>query len=192
MSIALIPLSRTLHVGALQHLYRATPGYWALYHYLQAPPGQAANDMKAAEATAGRYLMGVVQPRTPTQDAEAPAPNGAGELIGLIDFRLDWPEAGTVYIGMIMIAEAYQRQGIGTAAWQLLQPWLAASAKMSKARLAVEQFNPKALQFFQHLGFQLTGEANRFQVGERLVRLLYMEYDLSFQASLLLGREDGS
>ncbi|MCB0186318.1 MAG: hypothetical protein KDE31_18750, partial [Caldilineaceae bacterium] len=83
MTIALIPLTRTLHVGALQHLYRATPEYWAMYHYLQAPPGQAAGDMKAAEETPGRYLMGIIQPvsQSPHVNEIGDAP-GAGELIG--------------------------------------------------------------------------------------------------------------
>lgn len=187
MTISLMPLTRTLHVGALQHLYRATPSYWAMYNYLQAPPGQAANDMQAAEATPGRYLMGIVQPsdvtiaRSEAQNASEPVPpqqSGTGQLIGLIDFRLDWPENATVYLGMVMVAERYQRQGIGTAAWQLLRPWLQTEGKMTKARLAVEQFNTKGLQFFQSLGFQLTGDADRLKVGERFVRLLYMEFDL--------------
>jgi len=99
----------------------------------------------------------------------------AGELIGLIDFRLHWPAQQTVSIGMVMVAELYQRQGFGTQAWQLLRPWLATTAGMQVARLAVEQFNPGALQFFQHLGFQVTGEANRIKVGDKFVRLLYME-----------------
>lgn len=172
MTISLVPLTRTLHVGALQHLYRATPGYWAMYNYLQAPPGQAANDMNAAETMPGRYLMGIVQPQ---QRESMAANNQAAELIGLVDFRLDWPESGIAYVGMIMVAEQYQRQGIGRAAWQLLAPWLHESAHMTTARLAVEQFNTKGLQFFQSLGFQLTGDADRLKVGERFVRLLYME-----------------
>lgn len=178
MTISLIPLTRTLHVGALQHLYRAAPDYWAMYNYLQAPPGQAANDMKAAEETPGRYLMGMVQPRE--QAASAPTQanqGGAGELIGLIDFRLDWPESGIGYIGMVMVAERHQRQGIGRKAWHLLQPWLHTDAQMTKARLAVEQFNTKGLQFFQSLGFQFTGDTDRLKVGDRFVRLLYMELE---------------
>ena len=179
MTISLVPLTRTLHVGALQHLYRATPGYWAMYHYLQAPPGQAANDMAAAEETPGRYLMGLIQPRRELGETPTPSTqSSAGELIGLVDFRLDWPESGVAYIGMIMVAEIHQRQGIGTAAWQLLQPWLRKEAKMETARLAVEQFNTKGMQFFQSLGFQFTGDADRLKVGERFVRLLYMELTL--------------
>lgn len=191
MSIALMPLSPTLHVGALQHLYRATPRYWQLYEYANVPAGQAANDMRSAAETPGRYLMGVVQPTHTQGDASAstaaqpdspqpstPQPSTPGELIGLVDFRLDWPTAGTAYLGMVMVAERYQRRGFGTVAWQLLRPWLADKAGMSRVRLRVEQFNPGALQFFESLGFQLTGEATRVKVGEQLVRLLDMEQQL--------------
>lgn len=188
MSISLVPLSLDLHSAALQELYRNTPGYWALYHFPTAPAGQAENDLRTATVTPGRTLMGMVQPlRAPIPAAAAGAngeehegrPGAAGELIGLLDFRLHWPAPHTVYIGMLMVAEAYQRRGLGTQAWRLLQPWLATTAGMQTARLAVEQFNPAALQFFQTLGFQVTGEANRIKVGDKFVRLLYMEQTLA-------------
>lgn len=188
MELSLMPLSPALHVGALQHLYRATPGYWQLYKQETVPPGQAAREMKRAAETPGRYLMGVVQPNPnplpklmteSTSNTEATdkstGQSQAGELAGLVDFRLDWPEPGTVYLGMLLIAERYQRQGLATAAWQLLEPWLAQQAQMKKVRLGVEQFNPGALQFFETVGFQLTGEADRVRSGEQLVRVLYME-----------------
>lgn len=186
MTITLLPLSPALHVGALQHLYRATPGYWQLYQHATVPPGQAARDMRNATETPGRYMMGVVQP-TATSTAVALQTNGtedarepdkSGELIGLVDFRLDWPEPSVAYLGMVMVAERHQRRGIGTAAWTLLQPWLAGDAGMQKVRLGVEQFNTGALQFFEQLGFTLTGEAERIKVEDRLVRLLYMDYTL--------------
>ncbi len=206
MTIALMPLSPTLHVGALQHLYRATPTYWQRHQYATVPAGQAANDMRTAAATPGRYLMGVVQATatdtaTDTATVTATATTGdraqrnhsegagrdtgaekdakiGGELVGLIDFRLDWPVAGAAHLGLIMIAERHQRQGLGTAAWHLLRPWLAGQAQMQKVQLSVEQFNPEALQFFEQLGFALTGEANRLKVGNRLVRMLGMARQL--------------
>ncbi len=172
MTISLVPLSIDLHIAALQELYRATPGYWALYNFPAAPAGQAENDLRAAAETPGRTLMGMVQPLSAT------GPGAAGELIGLIDFRLHWPAPQTVSIGMVMVAELYQRRGLGRAAWQLLRPWLGTTVGMQIARVGVEQFNPGALQFFQRLGFQLTGEANRLKVGDKFVRLLYMEQPL--------------
>lgn len=177
MRISLVPLTLDLHIAALQQLYRALPAYWALYNFPAAPAGQAENDLHAAAETPGRSLMGMVHPLG--ADAAVGATSGAaGELIGLFDFRLHWPAPETISIGMVMVAELYQRRGVGRQSWQLLQPWLAATAGMKVARLGVEQFNPGALQFFQHLGFQLTGEANRIKVGDKFVRLLYMEQQI--------------
>lgn len=170
--ITLLPLSRALHTDAVQQLYRATPGYWEMYNLPGAPAGQAALDLEAAEATPGRTMMGMLRPLNPED------PDGGAELIGLVDFRLHWPGETLVYLGMFMVAEALQRQGIATQAWRLLAPWLRDQAGIHKARCGVEQFNVGALQFMQSLGFQLTGETNRLAVGDKFVRLLYMEHHL--------------
>jgi RimJ/RimL family protein N-acetyltransferase len=170
--ISLLPLDAELHVVALQAVYAATPGYWALYGLPAAPAGQAERDLLAGNTTPGRYLLGIVQ-RADEADAAAGA-----ELIGVVDFRLHWPAEGVAYIGMLMVAEPYQRQGVGTQAWSLLAPWLAATAKISTARTGVEQFNVPALKFWQQAGFRLTGESDRMRSGDALVRLLYLEQAL--------------
>ena len=51
---------------------------------------------------------------------------------------------------------------------------------MARARLSVEQFNHRGLKFWLSLGFVLTGESNRVRVGDKLVRLLYMEQEFGF------------
>jgi RimJ/RimL family protein N-acetyltransferase len=139
-----------------------------LYHLSGSPSGQAEYDLDQAAATPGRQIMGIVQ-RLDTEQA------GSVELIGMIDFRQHWPGAHVVTIGMFMVAETLQRQGIGRQAWALLEPWLIQTAKMHKARAGIEQFNPNALRFFLSLGFQLTGQTNRHRVGDKFVRLLYLE-----------------
>ena len=105
-------------------------------------------------------------------------PQAGAQLVGLIDFRLHWPDPDTAYIGILLVAEPFQRQRVGSDAWALLQPWLAGEAGLRAVKLGVEQFNPGALRFFQSLGFALTGEAQRIRSGKRLVRLLAMEKEL--------------
>jgi RimJ/RimL family protein N-acetyltransferase len=170
--ISLLPLDPEYHTGALQELYRATPHYWQMYNLAASPDGQAGRDMADATATPGRTMMGIVR------HLDQAHPGGETVLIGLVDFRLRWPKADHAYLGMLMVAEPFQRRGIGLQAWGLLRPWLAQSAQISTVRLGVEQFNQKALHFFSALGFTMTGEANRIRVGEKLVRLLYMELSL--------------
>jgi RimJ/RimL family protein N-acetyltransferase len=172
LQITLLPLTAEHHESLLQEVYTNTPGYWALYNMLTAPNGQAERDLVEAEETPGRTMMGIVQP-VDSDNLEA-----GGEMIGLVDFRLNWPGDQIAYLGMVMVAEPLQRQGIGTQAWALLEPWLAENAGIRKVRIGVEQFNTGAMAFFHRLGFILTGEANRIKVGDKLVRLLYMEREI--------------
>ena len=171
--VSLLPLNVADHAEALQEVYRATPQYWQMYHLASSPTGQAQRDLEAAAETPGRTMMGIVR------RVDAADPAAGFEMVGVVDFRMHWPDENVVYVGMIMVAEPYQRQGIGRAAWRVLAPWLAQSAKMSSARAGIEQFNPGGLQFLQRIGFSLTGDTSRVQSGKRWVRLLYMEYDLA-------------
>ncbi len=172
MTVSLQPLSPQIHGPALQRVYELVPGYWALYGLPALPQGQARRDLEAAEQEVNRYALGILLPKEPGN------PEAGAQLVGLVDFRLNWPDEGLVYLGMLMVAEPFQRQGIGTEAWQLLEPWLAETAKMERARLGVEQFNPGALRFFQSLGFRLTGKTLRIRSGSKFVRLLIMEKPL--------------
>lgn len=173
--VSLIPLDPDLHTEALQQVYALTPGYWEMYHLPGAPAGQAGRDLAAVQEEAGRTALGILLPNRPGD------PSAGAQLIGLLDFRIHWPEQGTVYVGMVLVAEPFQRQGIATAAWALLEEWLATQAGVSLARLTVEQFNPGSLRFFQQLGFELTGEAHRTKSGQRLVRLLVMEKEFGIE-----------
>lgn len=171
--ISLLPLSAEYHTAALQQVYHATPSYWQFYHLPAVPADQAARDLAMLQTTPGRHLLGIVR-RLVADD-----PSAGVEMVGAVDFRLHWPGPDVVYIGMVMVAEPVQRQGIGREAWRLLRPWLAHSAQMVTARLGVEQFNPGALLFFRHIGFSLTGQTDRVRSGARWVRLLYMEQSLA-------------
>ena len=172
LSISLLPLDASLHADALQQIYQLSPAYWAMYHLAQAPAGQAARDLAAIEDEPGRMGLGIAAANEPGN------PQAGAQLVGLIDFRLHWPDPDTAYIGILLVAEPFQRKRVGSDAWALLQPWLAGEAGLRTVKLGVEQFNPGALRFFQSLGFALTGEAQRIRSGKRLVRLLAMEKEL--------------
>jgi len=179
-AISLVPLASGEHGGLLQALYRAVPDYWALYNLPSAPAGQAAHDLAEAAQTPGRTILGILRPLSAHAAGEVQeAKDAPVELVGMVDLRLHYPGDGIASLGMILIAEAVRRQGIGTAAWSYVEPWLARQAGMHKARLGVEQFNTPALAFFQSIGFALTGQAARHRVGEKFVRLLYMEKEIA-------------
>lgn len=173
LPISLIPLTSEHHADALQEVYAQTPSYWQMYNLPSVTPKQAERDLNEAHEVDGRTMLGIAQ------RVERTNPDAGAMLIGLVDFRLNWPEENVAYLGMIMVAEPLQRQGIGRKAWRMLMQWLLKSTDVTTVRLGVEQFNPSAMQFFQNLDFQLTGDANRIQSGDKFVRLLYMENDIA-------------
>ncbi len=177
MTVSLQPLTPELHGPALQRVYELTPSYWALYGLPALPQDQARRDLEAAEKEVNRYALGILLAKEPGN------PAAGAQLVGLVDFRLNWPSEKLAYLGMLLVAEPFQRQGIGTEAWRLLEPWLAETARMERVRLGVEQFNPGALRFFQSLDFQLTGKTLRIRSGNKFVRLLLMEKALPREPS---------
>lgn len=171
--VTLIPLSAPHHIALLQAVYDATPDFWKSHQHLSAPQRQAEHDLAAALETPGRTIMGILR-RVSAHD-----PLAGMEMVGMIDMWLHSPVEATVTVGMIMVAQPCQRQGIGRQAWSLAETWLAGAAGMTKAQAAIEQFNMTGLKFFTSLGFNLTGEARRIRMGDQLVRLLTMGKSLS-------------
>jgi RimJ/RimL family protein N-acetyltransferase len=171
--INLVPLSSEHHVEALQGVYKAVPSFWNMYGRQGAPDGQALRDLVEVESTPGRIMMGIVR------RLQEDNPTSGQEMIGVVDFRMQWTRQDTVYLAMVMVAESMQRQGIGSEAWRLHAVWFRDNAGLHTVRLGVEQFNTSALRFFNSIGFQLTGDASRIRVGDKWIRLLYMEQDLA-------------
>ncbi len=176
-TISLVPLTQTDHVRALTRLYRTVPNYRAARNLTGSPYAQAERDLAAAEVTADRTMLGIVRLLDGVEGSERGTQTA--ELVGMVDFRRHWPEEGMVTVGLILVAEALRRQGIGREAWALLEPWLSGTAGIRTARCSVEQFNHGGLRFMQALGFALTGEAERIRSGSRVIRLLEMQKALA-------------
>jgi diamine N-acetyltransferase len=77
------------------------------------------------------------------------------------------PAEGTYYLWRFMVADGYQRRGVGRRAMELLlERWRGLEA--AAASLSVVPANPGAITFYESLGFHLTGEEHG---GELVMRL---------------------
>ncbi len=170
--VTLIPLDAE-HAALLQAVYVAAPAYWALFGIDGLPSDQAARDLAEAADDPTRTILGILQRVNPADPA-------AGQsMVGAVDLRRHYPDESDVTLGLLIVAEPHQRQGVGSAAWALLEAWLAQQPGLATARLSVEQFNTPALHFFTALGFKLTGEATRKKVNDLFVRYLDMQKELT-------------
>jgi diamine N-acetyltransferase len=76
------------------------------------------------------------------------------------------PAEGTYYLWRFMVAERYQRRGVGRRAMELLlERWRALRA--TAATLSVVPANPGAITFYESLGFRLTGEEHGGELAMR-------------------------
>jgi ribosomal protein S18 acetylase RimI-like enzyme len=87
-----------------------------------------------------------------------------GELVGVLDLLLRYPDQETVYLGLLLIDRRRQGQGIGAAAMRALEqqvptrwPWA------RRLRLSVVRTNDQVLGFWRRMGFVETGEVRPYR-----------------------------
>lgn len=77
------------------------------------------------------------------------------KLVAVMDFVYAYPDEETVFIGLFMVDQAYQRKGIGS---QIVTEALAYFANnFRKARLAYVKGNPQSQHFWEKQGFKPIG-----------------------------------
>jgi uncharacterized protein len=82
-----------------------------------------------------------------------------GELVGLLDLLLRYPDDETVYLGLLLIERGHQGRGIGRATLGALDREVAARWPWARRlRLSVVRTNDNVLGFWRRMGFTETGE----------------------------------
>ncbi len=97
-------------------------------------------DWQIAQMTPGRHMLGVYLKET-------------SEAVGLADFLEEDPEDGQPWLGFLMIARAYQRQRLGTEAFECLAKYFKDHYGWPSLRVGVMKTNTGALAFWRRLGF---------------------------------------
>ena len=118
-------------------------------YYRYHRPGASLEDMREGltalpdgKTAADKYYVGFFDGET---------------LAALLDLVLDYPDAGTAFIGLFMLDTAYQGHGIGSEILSEAAALLARSG-CRKLRLAIDKGNPQSEAFWTKNGFALTGE----------------------------------
>ena len=68
-------------------------------------------------------------------------------LIGMIDCLVGFPTKDKAHIGLLLLNENYQSQGLGKLAYVNLESYLRKFPSISKMRLAVVKTNNKVLKY---------------------------------------------
>ena len=160
--LTLHPL-RPADAPALQAVYQASADVWSSRGDAPPEPDQAAADLMAAAADEGRYLLGIT-----LRDA----------MIGVVDLRLASPGPYDVQIGLILLADAQRRQGLGSWALRILETWLGRDTPTEAVIIAVPAQDHVAQAFMMANGYAFTGQSTRVLIGSSRPRLLEMRKSL--------------
>ena len=133
-------------MAALQCVLEAAPRYFETITGL--PPGGAEAQSTFSALPPGK-----------TYDAKRVYGLYADDaMIGCADVIRGYPVAQKAVIGLLLLAEAWQRQGIGRAFERLVVRTLADWPEITTVRIGVVATNASALTFWRKLGYRETGE----------------------------------
>lgn len=152
------------HAPLLHHLYLHTPDYFALLGTRPPSLGEVEHDVQTALFDPRRCLELIYGPDG--------AQDGALQPIGSIDYKLDFPELGDVTINLLLIRGDLQSGGLGQQvvrqlelrlldappAWPPSSP-VGGRAVSPRLLASVLGENPRAVAFWQRLGFSFATDA---------------------------------
>ncbi|HUH94762.1 MAG TPA: GNAT family N-acetyltransferase [Casimicrobiaceae bacterium] len=133
-------------MAALQCVLESAPGYFETV--CAAPPGRAE-----AQSTFSAL------PEGKTYDDKFVWGLYSGEaMIGCADVIRGYPSPERAIIGLLLLAETWQRRGLGRAFATLVERRIASWPEVERLRIGVVASNGGALAFWRKLGYRETGE----------------------------------
>jgi RimJ/RimL family protein N-acetyltransferase len=130
-------------LDALQACLDGCPDYFARTEGAEAGEDAAARLLEEAEADPLRrlYLFSLKR---------------GGAPAALLDLWLDQPEPGTAHLGLLLVREPLQGQGLGREAMAALEAGLVATGCQA-LRISVTDENREVEGFWERLGFATVG-----------------------------------
>jgi RimJ/RimL family protein N-acetyltransferase len=135
------------HAAQLQECLEAALDYFVRTEGRRPRPDEAAQLIADAEADPQRRVYALL-------------PHESERAVGVLDLHLDYPEPGTVQIGLLLFREACQGRGYGRETCAALEDTLRRTGYRA-LRLSVVDENPDAKAFWERLGFWMAGRLDR-------------------------------
>lgn len=145
---------------------------------LQGEPGEMAELQGVLEAapTYARLVTGAPPGHADAQSTYSALPPGRsyedkfvfgvyrdGRMVGCADLIRGYPDARTATLGLLLIAEPFQGQGIGRRAYRAIEAHARAWGTCTRMRIGVVRTNDRAMPFWSKLGFTPSGEVKPYR-----------------------------
>jgi len=157
VAIVAAPLTLRLLTGAvdemaaLQRVLEAAPAYFEAVTGL--PPGNAE-----AQST-----FTALPPNTDYGAKHVWGLYSGDEMVGCADVIRGYPVRGKAVIGLLLLAERWQRRGLGRAFALLIEKVIAGWPEIATLHLGVVERNAGSVAFWRKLGYTETGEVKNDQ-----------------------------
>jgi RimJ/RimL family protein N-acetyltransferase len=140
-------------MAEFQRVLEGAPDYFE--RVMGGPPGpaEAQSDytlLPEGKSYADKFVYGIFR---------------KGEMVGCADVIRGYPTGDTAFIGLLLIAEANQRQGIGQAAYRQIEEQCRSWPGIQRIRLGVVETNTMVIPFWEKMGFRRTGETRPYRYG---------------------------
>ena len=100
-------------------------------------------------------------------------------MVGCADVIRGYPVPTTAMLGLLLIAEPFQRRGIGRSAYEQLEDRMRAWGTCDRVRIGVIETNAGVVPFWGKLGFERTGESKPYRYGSVVSECVILEKPLS-------------
>jgi GNAT superfamily N-acetyltransferase len=85
------------------------------------------------------------------------------EMVGCADLIRGYPRPATAMLGLLLVSERHQHQGIGRLAYGLLEQFVQGLGICDRIRIGVVRSNKHVIPFWTQLGFAATGELRPYR-----------------------------
>ncbi len=146
--------------AALVHrLYQKTPGYFEVISIPVPTLAEVKTDLETAARDARRYTELVLLPTRALApfDGDLEDPVSGRQVVGYLDYKLDYPEAGDATVNLLLIEGDAQSRGLGRRCVRDLEQRLRGRARRVLASIYGQ--NPRARRFWEGLGYAFAIDA---------------------------------
>lgn len=128
--------------AAIYDLYCGAPSYFDIISIPPPTPFEVERELEAAVLDPKRCTELVVQ---------------EGEVVGYLDYKLDYPETGDATVNLLLIPEHLQSRGYGRRTMSLLEARL--QGRVKRVLASIYGQNGRAKRFWNSLGYRFAIDA---------------------------------
>lgn len=143
----------------VHRLYEKTPSYFDVISIPVPTLAEVKTDLETAARDPRRFTELVLRPprrQVPPDDALID-PRSGRQVVGYLDYKLDYPVAGDATVNLLLVEGDVQGRGIGSTCVRDLEGRL--RGRVRRVLASIYGQNPRARHFWESLGYAFAIDA---------------------------------